>query len=207
MMGKKISNDPRSVRTRDALNEALEKLLEQNPYAKITVTDITREAGLARHTFYNHYEDKGDLLNSMIDAILDEFFSETVGLGITLDAFGWDPEADREIGIGYFRKWRDHAEVVEILNTVDIDHLLIDRMKDRFRRFLFNYTEKKGFDLNPALADYFISFNAYAFVGILRQWFEDGMKYPPEVMGEFLNHFAGIGLKRAAIIKFQDLIR
>jgi AcrR family transcriptional regulator len=206
-MVKKISNDPRSVRARKALHDALMDLLKQKPYAKISVTEITREAGLARHTFYNHFDDKGDLLNSLIDEILDEFFSETVELGVTLDAYGGDPVADREIGIGYFRKWREHVEVVNILNTVDIDRLLIDRMRDRFRRFLYNYVEKRGFDLNPILAEYFISFNAYAFVGILRQWFRDGMKYPPEVMGDFLNHFAGVGLKREAITKFQDIIR
>ena len=69
-MDTKISTDPRSVRARNALQEALKDLLMTKPLAKITITDIANQAGLARHTFYNHYDTKEELLDQLIDSIL-----------------------------------------------------------------------------------------------------------------------------------------
>lgn len=206
-MDKKQSNDPRSIRARNAFHIALKDLLKTKPYPKITVTDIAREAGFARHTFYNHYETKEELLNNMIDSILDEFFDNSTIQNITIESVGIDPKADRDVSIKFFEIWRDHAEVVKILNTVDIDCLLIDRLKENFEQFFSGFINQKGIDISPKLIEYFISFNAYAFLGVLRQWFRDEMKFSPEVMGDFLDHFAGVLLKRTAMEKFKDVIR
>ena len=205
-MDKKLSNDPRSVRARKAFQTALKDLLKVKPYHKITVTDIAKEAGFARHTFYNHYETKEALLNGMIDSILDKFFSNALNWNVSWAPAAADPETDLKVATKFFEIWQDHAEVVEILNTVDIDCLLIDRLKESFSKFLFDFSDQQGVPISPELTQYFISFNAYSFLGILRQWFRDGMKYPPEVMGKFLNHFAGIPLKRTAIEKFRNVI-
>ena len=70
------SNDPRAVRTRQEIQTAFIELLREKPYQSITVTDIAGKAGYARHTFYNHYETKDDLLANLIDSIFDEFFSK-----------------------------------------------------------------------------------------------------------------------------------
>ena len=40
--------------TKKALAASLKKLLEQKPFAKITVTDITEDGEVNRHTFYYH---------------------------------------------------------------------------------------------------------------------------------------------------------
>ena len=206
-MDTKTSHNPRSVRARRDLLQALVDLLKAKTYSKITITDIANQAGLARHTFYNHYETKEELLHSLIDSILDKFFESAKEWDFRWDIINASQEIDRKVGVKFFEIWRDHSEVVEILNSVDIDCLLIARMKDSFERNLYDFTFQKGLDLNPALGAYLVNFNAYAFVGILRQWLKDDMKYPPEVMGEFLNHFAGVGLKRTAIDKFMGKIK
>lgn len=61
-----LSHDPRAVRTRAGLQQAFKDLLDEKPFHKITVTDIAEQAGFARHTFYNHYETKEDILNHLI---------------------------------------------------------------------------------------------------------------------------------------------
>ena len=48
--------------TKMALAAALKKLLEKKPLSKITVTDITRECEINRHTFYYHFRDIYDLI-------------------------------------------------------------------------------------------------------------------------------------------------
>src|ERR1700676_2515584 len=58
--------DPRIRRTRQLLQGALRKLLEQIEFDKISVQDITEAATVNRATFYAHYEDKFALLGELI---------------------------------------------------------------------------------------------------------------------------------------------
>jgi AcrR family transcriptional regulator len=58
--------DPRIRRTRQLLQDALKRLLEQNEFDKITIQDITEAATLNRATFYAHYPDKFALLEELI---------------------------------------------------------------------------------------------------------------------------------------------
>ena len=48
------------------------KLLHQKPFEKITVQNILEGAKINRATFYNHYEDKYQLLDSIQKLYLDE---------------------------------------------------------------------------------------------------------------------------------------
>ena len=58
--------DPRIKRTHLLLRQALEKLLNQKEFDKISVQDITEAATLNRATFYDHYPDKYVLLECMV---------------------------------------------------------------------------------------------------------------------------------------------
>lgn len=56
-----------SNNTKKTLADALKHLLERKPLAKITVSDIIRECGLNRKTFYYHFQDIHDLLKWMLN--------------------------------------------------------------------------------------------------------------------------------------------
>ncbi len=58
--------DPRVRRTRQLLQDALRKLLEEKEFDKISVQDITEAATVNRATFYAHYDDKFALLGELI---------------------------------------------------------------------------------------------------------------------------------------------
>jgi len=60
------SVDPRIRRTRQLLQQALEKLLESKDFDKISVQDIADQATVNRATFYDHYDDKHALLVAMV---------------------------------------------------------------------------------------------------------------------------------------------
>jgi AcrR family transcriptional regulator len=55
--------DVRAKRTDKLLQEALMELTVQKGFAAVTVSDLTKYAGINRATFYRHYEDKFDLVN------------------------------------------------------------------------------------------------------------------------------------------------
>lgn len=62
--------DRRIKKTKQALNQALFTLLDEKPFQQITITDIVTVADVNRGTFYKHYRDKEELLDSIIDEVL-----------------------------------------------------------------------------------------------------------------------------------------
>lgn len=73
-------SDPRVLRTRNALGNALVELMTERAFESITVQDVLDRAGVGRSTFYVHYDGKDDLLTSDVD----RFF------GSIADAIGSD---------------------------------------------------------------------------------------------------------------------
>lgn len=57
--------DSRIMRSKRDLKNALLNLMTIKPFDKITVMDICNEAMINRMTFYNHFVDKKDLLNTL----------------------------------------------------------------------------------------------------------------------------------------------
>ena len=60
------SVDPRVKRTRQLLQQALLEVSREKSFASITVQDIAERATVNRATFYAHFEDKYELLDSII---------------------------------------------------------------------------------------------------------------------------------------------
>ena len=56
--------DPRVLRSREKLGDALVALLLERPFDSIRVQDVLDRAGVGRSTFYAHFRDKNDLFLS-----------------------------------------------------------------------------------------------------------------------------------------------
>jgi len=61
-----VGLDPRIRRTRQSLQDALEKLLSKKDFEEISVQDVAETATLNRATFYDHYPDKFALLECLV---------------------------------------------------------------------------------------------------------------------------------------------
>src|SRR6201982_607177 len=62
------NTDPRVLRSRQMLMEALLRLLTRKEFDDISIQEIADEATLNRATFYLHYPDKNALLQAMTAA-------------------------------------------------------------------------------------------------------------------------------------------
>lgn len=72
-------------KSRIALKQALLHLLLEKNYNKITIQDICKQANIGRSTFYNHYNDKNDLMENAV-AFYSRIAQETtVNIFITDD--------------------------------------------------------------------------------------------------------------------------
>lgn len=68
----KNPEDRRARRTRRLLKESLLELMEQKHFSEISVRDVTDNADMNRTTFYLHYTDTTQLLQSMEEDLLAE---------------------------------------------------------------------------------------------------------------------------------------
>lgn len=59
------SSDPRSVRSREALQQALLVLVERKPFERIAIKEITAQAGVSYPVFFRQYRSKEDLLGDI----------------------------------------------------------------------------------------------------------------------------------------------
>ena len=77
------SLDPRIRRTRQLLQQALETLLQEKDFDKISVQDITDAATINRATFYGHYPDKFRLLECLVGTRFQALLQQR---GVRLDS-------------------------------------------------------------------------------------------------------------------------
>jgi len=75
-MSIKNHNDPRAIRTRKLLVQALSDSLLQKSFDSLTVHEIAAKATLNRATFYAHFEDKNALLDYTVMSSFREFLGK-----------------------------------------------------------------------------------------------------------------------------------
>jgi len=66
------ANDPRVVRTRSLLRQALVQLAAERNFNTLSIQEVTDRAGLNRTTFYLHYTGLHELLEDCTRALFDE---------------------------------------------------------------------------------------------------------------------------------------
>lgn len=70
--------DPRVIRTKKLIQDALMTLVQEKDFEEITVKDISEQATINRATFYAHYVDKFALLDEMIAEAFDSCVDDRI---------------------------------------------------------------------------------------------------------------------------------
>lgn len=165
------NEDRRIRRTRDSLRQALAQLLSQKELSHITVREVTDLADVNRSTFYLHYTDLRDLYQKTEDEVVQE-------ISAIID------ERPRAAGFSFLPVVRcvfDYVAQNErlcaaLLRTNDTAFILRIVENNRPR----NEGEWKALMGNSTLPrDYFYAFLTSGCVGLIRAWFDGGLREPP----------------------------
>ncbi|MDO4276238.1 MAG: TetR/AcrR family transcriptional regulator [Eubacteriales bacterium] len=68
-------NDLRVIKTLEAVESSFLDMLEELPFEKITVRELSRRAKINTGTFYLHFQNMDDLYDKLIQAFFDEFIA------------------------------------------------------------------------------------------------------------------------------------
>lgn len=183
------SEDPRVIRTRTLIIQALVKLTAQTPYKKIKIQDITQTAELARQTFYLHYKSKDAVLIDYIDGVFDNFYQEIEAHIIA------SPEPGDIIAWHLFNQWQHHADFAKLIIAADVEYLVIKSFRNYITRVMGLYIRNHSMPLNdPEALGFIVDYLAGASWMVLQRWVANDFIYPLEKLAKLYSELSRPGL-------------
>lgn len=186
MSNKKQKMDPRVMRTRQLLKDALVELIEERGYDKITVQDITERATLNRATFYLHYRDKLDLLYQSSKEILNDLVSS---INVTFDDkikfdFLKDENEPHDTFMHLFEQISLNNKLYKVFLTEKDIPYFSSGLKEIIIDFVSNginamEPDDKKLTVPREMA---VRYFAAAFLDVFVWWLENDMPYSPKFM-------------------------
>lgn len=165
------ATDPRILRSRRMLMEALSKLLTRKEFNDISIQEIAEEATLNRATFYLHYPDKNALLQAMTAERFRNLISRR-GLSFS-DCDG----ALRAIALGVCDYLAETTGCPSQLTKMSLEGSIIPVVEGMFREGAKHRTMRPGTD-----ADLLAATAAWAIFGAARRWYQTPGRIPAEEM-------------------------
>ncbi len=165
------STDPRIVRSRRMLMDALTKLLTEKDFDAISVQEIADEATLNRATFYLHYPDKSALLRALTDVRFRELMQKR---GISFTGCNG---ALRAIALGVCDYLAETTSCVGQLTQVPFESSVIAVIEGMFNDGLSSHDPSPEVDPSMLAAA-----AAWAVFGAARRWFQTPDRVPAEEM-------------------------
>ena len=189
-MLKMKKNDSKYFYTSYLMNQALLALLEQKDIEFITVTEVTKKAGVNRTTFYLHYDNIYELLEETIENLSKEFISS------------FDVQIPFEI------KSRDDAflitakYLIPYLDFCKRNKRVLKLVQQKPQLFQKKSTYQKMYDriFYPAISQfvreesqklYMLEYFTQGVVGIIHKWIEMDCVTEIEELIEIIRHCVG----------------
>ena len=166
----------------EAILGAFFKLVKEKKPDRITVSDITKTAGIARSTFYNHYQDIPSLISAVEDKTIPDVFS-------MMENF--QPKNDRDICSSYFltlcRYTMENPFLSGLLSTPHGNDLF-----EKMLTMLHHYVTETTSNSRPAKhtkeeVSYVITCAIGSTIGVLHKWSRDNFNLAPEVIADILS--------------------
>jgi AcrR family transcriptional regulator len=183
--------DRRVQRTRQLLHDALIDLILEKGYDKITIQDIIDRANVGRSTFYAHYLDKQDLLESGLQRLREE-------LGQNLAGHEADEGAEWMLfpSLALFRHTGQHHHLFRAMiggTGIEVVVETIDEALTAHAQALFDQlVAERGQPSVPRRI--MVTYMVGALLALLTWWLDNDMPYSPEQMDQMLQQLTTPGV-------------
>lgn len=183
--------DRRSRRTRQALHQALIRLIVERGYDEITVADIAEAADTGRSTFYAHFTDKDDLLRSAGSYLKRELVMEHESLA----ASSGQPE-DRLLGFTRFMTAHlyEQRQIFHALMRGQGGPIFVEMIRDVLCEIVRKElpASSNGEALTREVA---VQFVVGGYITVVTWWLRSGAKQDPGAVEAAFRAIAASGLR------------
>lgn len=188
-----IKDDQRAIRSSEMLYDGLAKLMRQQPFHTITVTDLVKVAQVGRTTFYRNFDEIEDILRLRCDQVFD-------GLLTYLIEYTQKHRQDaRTILVRPLLHYFDtHSEIIELLmlaKRLDMIHASFHRILQPFKMQL-----AKRLAVDETILEYGLVIRTGIATNILLHWIATGKKQSPDELAE------NLGVMIAHMITLEQLL-
>lgn len=157
-------------RVRKQITEGLFSLLRKKPFSEITVTDIVREADVARASYYRNFESREQIIEAAMDTLRDELMND---VRYDDDEHIFNQENTRT---GFER-----ALTCCLVRKADLLALYHNGFGSLIQRTFNRYTmEFAGNMPVNSVERYKLYFISGAVTNVLIEWLNEGAKEPPK---------------------------
>lgn len=125
-----------SEMSREWMAQSLLRLMHQKHFSKITIKDITDNAGVSRLTFYRNFDSKEQILEFYIEKRFDAF----------MDVLNQQKNLDlRSAAICCFRFWENNSEHIQLFIQQGLTAFLLSPFERHFYTILEQFGINKEF--------------------------------------------------------------
>ncbi|KAF1301031.1 TetR/AcrR family transcriptional regulator [Candidatus Enterococcus willemsii] len=168
--------DRRIVRTQKAIKQSFIDLLSKYELDQISIKMLTDEADIGRKTFYLHYVDKYDLMDTIIDNYLEELDQRCEKMktsGMQDSAYEWFLFFDEHHAL-FRRLFRSHGSY---------------SFRNKLLLFTMEQLKKKEQIFAKHIDEFKIQFLAYGVTGILEAYIMQEISAQKEEISKQLTDF------------------
>lgn len=163
----------------EMLAEALKEISATRPVEKITIKQITDRAGVIRPTFYNHFQDKYELVEWIVKTELIEPLTESFKSGnyreVLINTFGRMEEE---------KNFYMRAAAIEGQNSFD------SILRTSIRGLLLNFINidriQKNLPFKWLTVDMMVDFYSESLSYLVSSWIHAGMKEPKDELSDVI---------------------
>ena len=169
----RLSNEESNKVTRECLRIAMFKLMNQEHFDKITITEIAKRAGVSRLAFYRNYDSKEALVADLCQSLFTELRKSLTSDQFRTDRKGWYRD--------FFETIRDNSEYFQIYLDANLklaDGLVLETV----------------YPVSSVEDHYARAASEGAFLSVLTDWFKGGMRETPEKMADICEKVVGTSI-------------
>ena len=183
------NKDKRVIRTKALLIRSLSALMKQKNIKDITVKELCEYADINRGTFYLHYKDIYDMLDSIEQELSDKFLQ-------IFQKYNSETNEDfpYPLFLEIFKLVDDNAELFRVLIGPNGDISFIMKI---FKLYNIHCLQSEFNKLSPQFSMnqvYYSNFILYGCVGLIEQWLSKDTKESPEKMAELITKLVSTGV-------------
>ena len=175
-----LAGEYMSIDVKRILGTALLELTQKKPLESLTVSQILKETGVSRQTFYNHFKDKNDLICYVYDTFIVPDFHDQNMTFENIKKYHW------------FMKQACQMEGQNCLKDYIVDHCQAFDLKW--------HQELYGKEPMPDALRFATIYHAHASSSMTLSWILSDMPVPCEDIVQMIVEMRGLGMDKL----FQD---
>ena len=175
-------SDERYSMAEEAIYDAFFLLIREKDIDKITVSDVTKRAGIVRSTFYNHYENIPALMEAAEDKTIKDIFH-------LMESF--HPQNDKDMCHSYFMAICNYTKknlfLTNLLHSPRGD-AFFEKALTMFHEYVTSVSHKESQKNKDVEAfSFFIAGTIGSTIGVLHKWTAEDFKTPAEKVADILS--------------------